>query len=72
MQRSLSQDKKLSNTSRSKMISPSPNKKNSWKEDKTEEKPNNVTIPKANSNSLKTPINKRTTPSNTNKDTLPS
>jgi len=32
IKRSLSQDKKLSNSSRGKMTSPSPNKKNSWKD----------------------------------------
>lgn len=40
VKRSLSQDKKLSNNSRGKMTSPSPSKKNSWKEkeDKNDEK----------------------------------
>jgi hypothetical protein len=41
MKRSLSQDKKLSNHSRGKMTSPSPNKKNNWME--KEEKPSELT-----------------------------
>lgn len=60
IKRSLSQDKKLSNSSRGKMTSPSPNKKNSWKDkdEKTEEK----TVDRSTRdtpNIPKVPINRR-------------